>query len=129
MTFFIRRFAFIVSVLLMNDYLLTQLAIQIAVSLANLLFLVQWKPLLTSFENKKEIFNEVTILCLSYFALAFTNAEPDPNTRAVYGLVYIWLSLLNILVHLILLLANTIANLINFIRRKVKNCRKKKTKI
>ena len=127
MAFFIRRAIFIISVLHLDNSLLTQLSIQIIMSLLNLLLLIQWKPLITNFENNKEIFNEVTILGLSYFALTFTNAEPNPNTRAVYGLVYICLSLFNILVHLIILMVDTISNLISFIRRKVKNCRKKKT--
>ena len=114
MTFFIRRVNFIITVMFLNDYLLIQLSLQIAISLINLLFLVKWKPLKS---NKKEIFNEVTILFLSYFALTFTDAEPDPNTRSIYGFVYMCLSLQNILVHLILLLINTISNLINFVRR------------
>ena len=47
-----------------------------AFSFGMIIYLIKFKPLKES--NGVEIFNEVTILLLSYLLLCFTDSVPDP---------------------------------------------------
>ena len=120
MTFFIRRLVFVLSIMYMSDYLLCQIALQIAISLIILIFLLLWQPKKNKFENKKEIFNELTILVLIYFVLSFTGAEPDAEKRAMIGRCIIALSSVNIIFHLVLLIKDCILKIIDTVRRAFK---------
>ena len=60
-------------------------------------------PLETQFATKMEIFNECTIVMLTYGMLMFTDLVPDPEMRFTIGWYYMAISLGNISVHLILL--------------------------
>ena len=71
----------------------------------------------TKFANYIEILNELSILFLSYIALGFTNAEPDPEKRSMLGRCFIGLSLGNIAFHLVILLFDSIKKVINLVKR------------
>ena len=114
MTFFIRRIAFVLSIMFLSEYLLWQLSIQIVNSLVIIIMLLVWKPLNSTFANIKEVFNEFTILLMSYIILSFTGAESDPEKRAMLGRCLIGLSSSNILFHLIILFVDTIKKTIKF---------------
>ena len=60
-------------------------------------------PFETHFAAKMEIFNECTIIVLTYGLMMFTDFVPDPKTRLEIGWFYMATSLSNILVHLSLL--------------------------
>ena len=83
---------------------------------------------MTTFENNKEIFNEATVLVLSYLILGFTDAVVEPETRSTYGQIFIAFCIINVLVHLILLAMNTIGNIVKFFKEIKKKCLKKKNK-
>ena len=106
----------------MSDYVLTQMAIQMAISLSILMFTLLYRPKNSTFSNNKEIFNEFTILFMSYFVLSFTGAEPDPEKRAVLGMCLVCISLTNITYHLVDLLIDSIKKIINFMRKVAKKC-------
>ena len=101
-----------------------------AISLSILIFLLLGKPQKTTLANKKEIFNEFTILFMGYFVLSFTGAEPDPEKRAKLGICLISISLTNITIHIAGLLIDTVKKVINSMRKIVKklNCKNKRFK-
>ena len=75
--FFLRRIAFVLTVLFMGDFVLGQLAILCYTSLI-MCFLVQWfKPLESRFANDIETFNEVTMLVLLYPLFCLTDFMND----------------------------------------------------
>ena len=80
----------------------------------------------TSFANNIEIFNEITVLVLSYLIMGFTDSVVDPVTRSYYGLMFIFVCMLNVLVHITFLLMDTISNLVGYMRKMKKKCQKKK---
>ena len=86
-------------------------------SFAILIYLIKWKPIKTKFANYIEIFNEISILMISYLALGFTNAEPDAEKRSMLGRCFIGLSLGNIAFHLVILLFDSIKKVINLVQR------------
>ena len=82
----------------------------------------------TTLDNNKEIFNEITVLLLSYLILSFTEAVGDPETRSIYGRIFIFICILNVFVHLIFLLLDTIGNIVELVKKMKKKCQKKKNK-
>ena len=83
---------------------------------------------MTTFDNNLEIFNEITVLVLSYIILCFTEAVGDPETRSKYGQMFISICIINVFVHLILLAMETIGNIVKFFKKMKKKCLKKKNK-
>ena len=80
-----------------------QLAIQFAFNIAITVYILHVKPMETPFTNKMEVYNECTILTLSYGLLCFTNAVPDPEAQYTIGWSYIIVYLANITLHILLL--------------------------
>ena len=64
-------------------------------------------PLETHFATKMEIFNECTIIWLTYGMLMFTDFVPDPEMRFKLGWYYMAINLGNISVHLLLLVGGS----------------------
>ena len=62
------------------------------------------QPYEDRFSQRLEVFNECTILCLSYMLIAFTDLVHDVDNRYVMGYVYMGISLSNIAVHSVLLM-------------------------
>lgn len=100
-TYFIfRRLAFVYSVIFWVDFLWAQIALQIMVSVYAVIYLFYFWPLETPFANLMEVFNECTIVMLSYCLMCFTQWVPEVETRHRIGWVFVGVALTNILVHL-----------------------------
>lgn len=69
-------------------------------TLAVLIMVGLTRPLSTPFENKQELYNNFSILVVSYCLLCFTNFVPDPTTRYNIGYIMILLTIQNIVVGL-----------------------------
>ena len=82
--------------------------IQIYTSLGIVIFILQMKPLESTFFNKLECFNEICIICLTYTTMCFTDFLPDPQTRSELGLYYIALNAFMISVHMYLLVKSIV---------------------
>ena len=82
---------------------MTQLAIQSAFSVVIAVYILHTRPLETPFANKMEVYNECTIITLSYGLLCFTDAVPDPEAQYTIGWSYIIVYLANITLHILLL--------------------------
>lgn len=101
--FFCRRIAFTLTVFLIRDNLIVQLGSHFGFSIAMTLNLLIVKPYATPFANRMEVFNECTIIMLSYWLLCFTDLVPDPWTQYIIGWPYVAVFLVNITVHTTLL--------------------------
>ena len=80
------------------------------------IYLYHVKPLESPFAIKMEVFNECTLVCLSYGLMLFTDFVPDPEVRYTIGWYYMTGSLGNIAVHLCFLIHASY----KLIRRKVR---------
>lgn len=58
------------------------------------------EPLATPFENKQELYNNFSILILTYCLLTFTQFVPDPDVKYNMGYAMILLTIQNIVVGL-----------------------------
>ena len=76
-------------------------------------------PLETPSATKMEIFNECTIIVLTYGLMMFTDFVPDPETRFAIGWSYMATCLGNILVHLSLLFRASGKQVKNSCKRKL----------
>ena len=79
--FFVRRIAFTMSVLLLKNFLWAQLVIQFAFSVTMVIYLMHVWPMEIPFATKMEVFNECTIIVLTYGLLCFTDFVEDPGVR------------------------------------------------
>ena len=102
--FYMRRVAFVITVLVFREYLWAQLAVQNFLSLAMSIYLQWFKPLESNFANNIETFNEVTTIVLTYFLLCFSDFVPEPETRSELGIHYNNTTFLNMAVHLYIML-------------------------
>ena len=108
MQFFARRIVFVVSAIFLGDYIWAQLTIQMTVTVLSAAYMLHFRPLDSPFANRIEVMNECTILALSYHLLGFTDLVPDAVIRNKIGFSYMGVTLLNIGVHLIFLVWNSI---------------------
>lgn len=95
-----RRISFTLAVLLFSDFLSAQIAILFLFSTAMVIFLLSAKPFESFFATKMEVFNEGTLVMLSYGLMMFTDFVVDPMTRYSIGWQYLTVSLCNLAVHL-----------------------------
>ena len=99
--FFIgRRIIFAAGVLFVKEYPLFQIYLFLFPTLCVLMMVGLAKPLPTPFENKQEMYNNVTILILTYCLLCFTMFISDVETRYNMGYAMILLTVQNIIVSL-----------------------------
>ena len=127
--FFVRRIVFTLSVLLIRDFLWAQLAIQFAFSILMIIYLMHVWPLETPFATKMEVYNECTIIVLSYGLLCFTDFVVDPVMRYELGWYYMAASVTNILVHIIYLASGSGVRVKLTCRRKCNQLRSSKIPI
>jgi hypothetical protein len=76
-----------------------QRIVQFFSCLLKLLFFTDVNPLNQPFLNKIEIFNEITLLVLSYFLFFFTDFVPSVHMRYALGWAFIFIAVLNIAVN------------------------------
>lgn len=58
----------------------------------------------SAFENRLQMFNELTILYLVYLLMCMTDYVGDPEDRGNVGLLYICINTINLLIHISFLL-------------------------
>ena len=71
------------------------------------MYILWYKPLDSRRANLTEVFNDVTLLLLTYLLWCFTDWIREPETRHNLGFVFIGVSLGNICTHLITMLVET----------------------
>ena len=64
------------------------------------IFLLQVKPFESPLATKIEVFNESTLVVLSYGLMMFTDFVPRPEDRYIIGWYYLTGSLINIMMHI-----------------------------
>lgn len=101
--FFARRIIFALSAVYLGHFLWAQLLIQMTIVLIVAGYLGAYKPLDSPFANRIEIMNECTILVLTYGQMHFTDYVPEPETREIFGYIYIVVVLANTTVHFVIL--------------------------
>ena len=89
-----------------NRYLWVQVATLNFLALASIIFLLWFRPLEST--NLVEVFNECTLLVLTYFLWCFTDIIGDPVTRYELGFVFIAIALANVAYHLISMIIDTL---------------------
>ena len=105
--FILRRSIFVLSCIFWKDFFWGQIALQTVSSLLMACYVMQFRPLETSFGNRMEVANECTTLVLLYGLLSFTISIPDPDYRSTGGLFYIGVIVNNVLVHVFFLTRDT----------------------
>ena len=97
------------------------MVLQIYATLISLVYLIFFKPLESPLALGLEIFNECTILNITYMIMCFSGFVSDEWTRSNMGFFYIGVCLANILVHLTVLLLSS-AHKIKLIFRRFRCC-------
>jgi hypothetical protein len=91
-----------------------------------LLYIVDVRPLNSPFLNRMELFNEITLLCCSYFLFAFTDFVAEASTRYAMGWGFIGLIGMNVLVNIGALFYSMYLNIRALLRPLIYNWRLKK---
>jgi len=69
--------------------------------------------------NYLEMFNECTVLLMSYHLLFFTDFVVDPETKFKYGWSACGTTLFNVLVNLIVIIVSSVKDIIRGCKRKI----------
>ena len=105
--FFAKRLCLVLILLGAGSYLWVQIAMLNSMAVASIIYVMWFMP----FENKSmnyiEVMNEVTLLLLTYTLWCFTDFVPEAETRHLLGFVFIATSQGNVIVHLILMVCET----------------------
>ena len=76
------------------------------------------KPLADPRSNKIEVFNEITVLSLTYMLVFFTDIVGEAQFRSDLGILYLCIAFSNIAVHIFLLTFESCRSLKRCIQRK-----------
>ena len=120
MIFFARRIIFVLSVIQISDFLWFQLATQTIVSVTLVAFIWTYDCFNSAQLKWIETVNEITIILLTYILFCFTDFVADPQTRNDLGLVYIFISLLNITGHILIMLCQSLYSIKKAVQRRIK---------
>ena len=97
--FVFRRLIYALNIVFLQGSTVAQLFVQFFCCLLMLLFIIDVNPLNQPFLNRIEIFNEVTLLILSYFLFFFSDFVPNVYMRYALGWAFIFIAVLNIAVN------------------------------
>ena len=117
MIFFYRRLLYVYSTLLLGEYLLIQLVIQISMIQFFLTILYSFRPLESRLTLHKQTFDEFTYLFLIYTLLCFTNFISDPVMRSEIGHAYNSIIFTNVGFHLLFMIKEIFKNLVLSVKR------------
>ena len=95
-----RRICLTLGVLLIREFLWAQIATIFLFSTAMVIYLLHTRHFKNPFDTKMEVFNESTLVMLSYGLMMFTGFVEDAKLRYNIGWYYLTGSLGNITVHL-----------------------------
>ena len=109
--FFTKRLLFVSILIFANSYLWVQVSLLNAMAIATIIFTLWFMPLDSKGANYIEVLNEVTLLLLTYHLWCFTDFVGEPETRNYLGFAFIATTQSNILVHLILMIIETVHHL------------------
>eukprot|EP00347_Sterkiella_histriomuscorum_P005622 403355892 len=113
----------------LKDYPIFQAMGLIGISLSVLWFTVQVKPYEKFQMNNFEIYNECSLLMVSYFLLPLTVGTISSDVKYNVGWVIIFISMTNLLANYISLLSSVVSKGYMAIRDKIQKCREKKQQI
>jgi hypothetical protein len=94
-----RRLIYAISIIFMVGVPGIQIVLQMSLSSAHLMYVLQTKPFDSPFENFLEIVNESTILVIMTSLLIFTDEKIDSEISLAIGYVLITIILVNILMN------------------------------
>lgn len=127
-TFFylIRRMIFAASIVYFDALPFIQAALNIVISMIILCYMIIVLPI----KNRKtfifEIYNEFTLLVLSYFLMLYADIITDIELRYNLGWFVIGITLLNLTVNYASMVFSLLKQTIKFVKKQKKNCKKKK---
>jgi hypothetical protein len=74
-------------------------------------YLTSHRPYINEMVNDIEIFNELTILSMSYMILLFTDFLDDPELKLTLGFIYCGIIMTNMLINIIVIVISTLVPL------------------
>ena len=107
-SFFAKRLIIASILVTGNKFLWIQVALLNFTALASIGITLWYMPLESFQANVFEVFNDCTLLSLTYLLWCFTDIVGEPETRHELGYVFIAVSLGNIAVHMIFLIYESI---------------------
>ena len=90
LAFCLRRLAISGLTVFQNDYLITNIYLNIYVSILMIKYLLDNKPMEKSYLNRLELLSEIFNLSLYYFMFIFTNFVPEIVTRYSLGFYFMY---------------------------------------
>ena len=120
--FFTKRLVFISFLIVANDYLWFQIATLNFLALLSIIYMLWFKPMESLQANLIEVFNDYTLLVLTYFLWCFTDIVGEAETRYELGYIFIAVVLGNVACHLLLMVKSS---LIDF-KIRCQRCRARK---
>ena len=122
--FLLRRVFLAGSIVYGGEFPFLQAFLNIGISIAILIYLILVKPFLSRNSIKYEVYNEVTVLILSYLQIPLLDIVTNVEIRYAIGWLMVALTLTNIVVNFGSLLWSVLV----FIYHKIQKCRNKSVK-
>jgi len=116
--FVMRRLVFALLVVVAESQLWLQIVVAFAFALAHGAYLAAYKPLTNDRMLKLELMNEGTHFILLYHVMLFAGMVPAPSARFDLGYSFIFFLCVNLLVHVVFIVIETVHMLRVFFRRK-----------
>ena len=118
MFFFLKRCIFVILLIAAKDYIWVQVAALNFMALGSLMYTLWLMPFDSMKANLFEVFNDSTLLVLTYHLWCFTDMIQEAETRNELGFIFIAVSLSNIALHLVALIIENIKTCIASVRRR-----------
>eukprot|EP00347_Sterkiella_histriomuscorum_P008821 403343619 len=121
--YFVRRLSFSFSIVFFGAAPFIQAVIQVLWSVALIMYVTYYKPFKSKSDYIFEIYNEFTLLTISYFLIVYIDIVNDAELRYSIGWYVVIITLLNIFVNWMNLVVTLIIGLVQKAREK---CKKRK---
>ena len=117
--FFLRRLLYSFSIVFFGSYSLLQASLMTISSLALLMYMILVRPFKEKVTFYFEVFNEITLLAFSYFLIIFCDILIDSRMRYDIGWYVVIMTLLNVFINWLNLMASVIYTLVMKIKAKM----------
>ena len=121
--FFARRYMMVLTLMLLPNYHMAQIWIYMATTMSIATYIGKYRPFLSTFSNRLELFNEMLVFVSIYPIHIFTDFVWDMNVRNDVGMVMMSYILFSIFSNVLIIIVITIRIIIKKVRVRYRKMR------
>jgi len=116
--FMVRRMLYALLLVFLTGYPVFQIAGMVMMTVFMVIFMGHVRPFATKFQHYNELYNECTVMILTYHLICFSNLNTDADSAYIMGFSMVFFTLQNVLINLGMLIGFALRDVIRARRAK-----------